>query len=147
LFRSCGLDDVVLAQDYAGFQLSLQHDQSICGLLRGGNSPVFNGVPTAHAIFCAFRAKATGATRHMYWYVVFILLINAILTPQGIDDAPNRRPSIHCWVLEKDAHNALEQNESTTIDTIIRGKIFPGNDKVKALTLMSAVIVQDHLNK
>jgi hypothetical protein len=108
---------------------------------------MFNGVPTAHAILYAFRAKATGATRHMYRYIVFIPLINAILTPRGIDDIPNRRPSIHCWVLGKDAHNSLEQNESTTINTIIGGKIFPGNDKVKTLTLMSAVIVQDHLHK
>jgi hypothetical protein len=83
----------------------------------------------------------------MYWYVVFIPLINAILTLQAIDDVPNRRPDIHCWVLGKDAHHALEQNESTTIDTIIGGRIFPGDDKVKALKLMSAVIVQDHLNK
>jgi hypothetical protein len=147
LFRSCGLDNIVLAQDYAKLQLSLQHDQSICGLLWGGNSPVFNGVPTAHTILCAFRAKATGATRHMYRYVVFIPLINAILTPRGINDVPNRRSSIHCWVLGKDAHNALEQNESTTTNTIIGGKIFPGNDKVKALMLMSAVIVQEHLHK
>jgi hypothetical protein len=65
LFRSAGLDEVVLAQDYAELQLSLQHDQSLCGLLRGGNSSVFNGVPTAHAILCAFQAKSTGATRHM----------------------------------------------------------------------------------
>jgi hypothetical protein len=78
LFRSAGLDEVVLAQDYAKLQLSLQHDQSMCGLLRGGNSSVFNGVPTAHVILCAFQAKATGTTRHMYWYVIFIPLINAI---------------------------------------------------------------------
>jgi hypothetical protein len=147
LFRDCGLDNVVLAQDYAGLQLSLQHDQSICGLLQGCNSNVFQRVPKAYVILCAFRAKATGATRHMYRYVVFVPLINAILTPRGIDDIPNRRPDTHCWVLGKDAHHALEQNEGTTIDTIIRGKIFPGNDKVKAVKLMSAVIVQDHLNK
>jgi hypothetical protein len=148
LFRSAGLNDIVLAQDYAELQLLLQHDQSICGLLRGGNSSVFNGVSTAHAILCAFWAKATGTTRHMYRYVVFIPLINAIRTPRGINNVPNRRPSIHCWVLGTDAHKALEQNyEYTTIDTIIGGKIFPGNDKVKALTLMSAVIVQEHLHK
>jgi hypothetical protein len=147
LFRDCGLDNVVLAQDYAELQLSLQHDQSICGLLQGCSSDAFESVPKAHAILCAFRAKATGATRHMYRYVVFIPLINAILTPRGIHDMPNRRPDIHCWVLGKDAHPALEQKQSTTIDTIIGGKIFPGNDKVKAPTLMSAVIVQDHLNK
>jgi hypothetical protein len=81
LFRSSGLADEVLTQDYAEHQLSLQHDQSICGLLGGGNSSVFNGVPTAHAILCAFRAKATGTTRHMYRYAEFIPLINAILTP------------------------------------------------------------------
>jgi hypothetical protein len=81
LFRNAGLDDVVLAQDYAELQLSLQQDQSLCGLLQGGNSSLFNGVSTAHAILCAFRAKATGATRHMYRYVVFIPLLNAILTP------------------------------------------------------------------
>jgi hypothetical protein len=106
---------------------------------------VFNGVHTAHAILCAFRAKATGATRHMYRYVVFIPLINAILTPQGINGVTNgvtnRRPSIRYRVLGKDTHNAFEQNEITTIGTIIGGKIFPGNYKVKALTLMSAVIV------
>jgi hypothetical protein len=83
----------------------------------------------------------------MYRYVVFILLLNAILTPRGINDVPNRRQNIHCWVLGKAAHKALEQQESTTIDTIIGGKIFPGNDKVKALKLMSAVIVQDLLHK
>jgi hypothetical protein len=147
LFRSDRLDDVVLAQDYAELQLSLQHDQSIRGLLRGSNSSMFNGVPTAHAILCAFRAKATGTTRHMYRYVVFIPLLNAILTPRGINDVPNRRPNIHCWVLGTEAHKALEQNEYTPIDTIIGGKIFPGNYKVKALTLMSAVIVQEHLHK
>jgi hypothetical protein len=147
LFRNAGLDDVVLAQDYAKLQLSLQHDQSLCGLLQGGNSSFFNGVPTAHAILCAFRAKAIGTTRHMYRYVVFIPLLNAILTPQGISDVPIRRPTIHCWVFGTEAHKALEQNEYTTIDTIIGGKIFPGNDKVKGLTLMSAVIVQEHLHK
>jgi hypothetical protein len=42
LFRSAGVDKVVLAQDYADVQLSLQHDQSMCGLLQGGNSSVFN---------------------------------------------------------------------------------------------------------
>jgi hypothetical protein len=147
LFQSCRLDNVVLAQDYAGLQLLLQHDQSICGLLRGGNSSVFNGVPTAHAILCAFRAKATGTTRHMYRYVVFILLIYAILTPRGINDVPNRHPIIHCWVLGTEAHKALEQHESTTIGTIIGGKIIPCNDKVKALTFMSAVVVQEHLHK
>jgi hypothetical protein len=85
LFRSAGLDKVVLAQDYAKLQLSLQHDQSLCGLLQGGNSYVFNGVPTAHTILCVFQAKATGTTRHMYRYVVFIPLINEILTPRGIN--------------------------------------------------------------
>jgi hypothetical protein len=146
LFRNAGLDDVVLAQDYAELQLSLQHDQSLCGFLQGGNSSLFNSVPTAHAILCAFWAKATGATRHMYRYVVFIPLLNAILTPQGISNVPNRRPNIHCWVLGTEAHKALEQNEYITIDTIIGGKIFPGNDKVKGLSLMSAVIVQEHLH-
>jgi hypothetical protein len=33
LFRNAGLDNIVLAQDYADFQLLLQHDQSLCGLL------------------------------------------------------------------------------------------------------------------
>jgi hypothetical protein len=108
---------------------------------------LFHGVPTAHAILCAFQAKATGATRYMYRYVVFIPLLNVILTPQGISDVPNRHPNMHCWVLGAEAHKALEQNEYTTIDTIIGGKIFPGNDKVKALRLMSAVIVQDLLHK
>jgi hypothetical protein len=83
----------------------------------------------------------------MYRYVVFIPLLNAILTPRGINDVPNRRPNIHCWVLGTEAHKALEQNEYTTIDTITGGKIFPGNDKVKALTLMSAVIVKDLIHK
>jgi hypothetical protein len=83
----------------------------------------------------------------MYRYVVFIPLLNAILTPRGINNVPNRRPHIHCWVLGTEAHKALEQNEYTTIDTIIGGKIFPGNDKVKGLKLMSAVIVQDLLHK
>jgi hypothetical protein len=147
LFRSAGLNDVVLTQDYAELQLLLQHDQSLCGLLQGGNSSEFQGVPTAHPILCAFQAKATGTTRHMYRYVVFIPLINAILTPRGINDVPNRRPNIHCWVLGTEAHKALEQNEYTTINTIIGGKIFPGNNKVKALKLMSAVIVQDLLHK
>jgi hypothetical protein len=96
LFRSAGLKDVVLAQDYAELQLSLQHDQSLCGLLQGGNSSLLNGVPTAHPILCAFQAKATGTTHHMIRYVVFIPLINAILTPRGINDVPNRRPNIHC---------------------------------------------------
>jgi hypothetical protein len=81
LFQLAGLDEVVLAQDYCQFQISLQHDSSICGLLQGGNSNAFGGVPTAHAILCAFRAKATGAPRFMYRYVVFIPLLNAILTP------------------------------------------------------------------
>jgi hypothetical protein len=108
---------------------------------------VFNGVPTAHAILCAFRAKATGVPRFMYRYVVCIPLLNAILTPRGINGAPNRRPHIHCWVLGTEAHKALEQNERTTIDTITGGKIFPGKDKVKELKLMSAVIVQDLLHK
>jgi hypothetical protein len=147
LFRNAGLEDVVLAQDYAELMLSLQHNQSLCGLLQGGNSSLFNGVPTAHAILCAFWAKATGATRHMYRYVVFIPLLNAILPPRGISNVPNRRSNIHCWVLGTEAHKALEQNEYTTIDTIIGGKIFPGNDKVKGLSLMSAVIVQEHLHK
>jgi hypothetical protein len=111
LFRNAGLDDVVLAQDYIQLQISLQHDDSLCGLLRGGNSSLFHGVPTAHAIICAFRAKATGATRYMYRYVVFILLLNTILTPRGISDVPNTRPNIHCWVLGTKAHKALEQNE------------------------------------
>jgi hypothetical protein len=147
LFQLAGLDEVVLAQDYCQLQLSLQHDRTICGLLQGSNSNAFDGVPTAHAILCAFRAKATGAPRFMYRYVVFIPLLNAILTPRGINEVPNRRPNIHCWVLGTAAHKALEQQESTTIDTIIGGKIFPGNDKVKALKLMSAVIVQDLLHK
>jgi hypothetical protein len=147
LFRTAGLHNVVLAQDYIELQLSLQHNTSLCGLLRGCNSSAFHGVPTAHAILCAFRAKATGVPRFMYQYVVFIPLINAILTPRGFNDAPNRRPHIHCWVLGTEAHKALEQNERTTIDTIIGGKIFPGNDKVKELQLMSAVIVQDLLHK
>jgi hypothetical protein len=147
LFQNAGLDNVVLAQDYAELQLSLQHTQSLCGLLQGGNSSLFNRGPTANTILCAFRAKATGATRHIHGYVVFISLLNAILTPRGISDVPNRRPNIHCWVLGTEAHKALEQNEYTTIDTIIGGKIFPGNDKVKALPLMSAVIVQEHLHK
>jgi hypothetical protein len=108
LFRNAGLDDVVLAQDYTELQLSLQHDQSLCGLLQGGSSSLFNGVPTAHAILCAFQAKATGATCHMYRYVVFIPLLNEILTPRGISDVPNRRPNIHCWVLGTEAHKALE---------------------------------------
>jgi hypothetical protein len=147
LFQLAGLDEVVLAQDYCQLQLSLQHDRTICGLLQGSNSNAFDGVPTAHAILCAFRAKATGAPRFMYRYVVFIPLLNAILTPRGINDIPNRRKDIHCWVLGKAAHKALEQQEYTTIDTIFGGKIFPGNDKVKALKLMSAVIVQDLLHK
>jgi hypothetical protein len=33
LFRTAGLDKVVLAKDYAELQLSLQHNQSMCGLL------------------------------------------------------------------------------------------------------------------
>jgi hypothetical protein len=33
LFRNAGLDDVVLAQDYTGLQILLQHDDSLCGLL------------------------------------------------------------------------------------------------------------------
>jgi hypothetical protein len=140
LFQDYGLDNIVLAQDYIKLQLSFQPNQSICGLLQGCNSKAFKGVPKAHAILYAFRAKATGATPHMYRYVVFIPIINAILTPRDIDDVPNRRPDIHCWVLGKDAHHTLEQNESTTIDTIIGGKIFPGNNKVKALKLISAVI-------
>jgi hypothetical protein len=147
LFRTAGLHNVVLAQDYIELQISLQHDTSLCGLLRGGNSSVFHGVPTAHAILCAFRAKATGVPRFMYRYVVFIPLINVILTPWGINNAPNRRPHIHCWVLGTEAHKALEQNERTTIDTIIGGKISPVNNKVKELKLMSAVIVQDLLHK
>jgi hypothetical protein len=36
---------------------------------------------------------------------------------------------------------------STAIDAIMGGKIFPGNDKVNALGLMSAVIAQDHLQE
>jgi hypothetical protein len=108
---------------------------------------LFHDVPTAHTILCAFWAKATGDTRYMYLYIVFIPLLNAILTPRGISDVPNRFPNIYCWVLGTEAHKALEQNEYTTIDTIIGGKIFPGNDKVKALKLMSAVIVQDLLHK
>jgi hypothetical protein len=82
----------------------------------------------------------------MYRYAVFIPLLNAILTLRGISDIPNRRPNIHCWVLGTEAHKALEQKEHTTIDTMIGGKIFPWNDKVKALKLMSAVIVQDLLH-
>jgi hypothetical protein len=145
LFQLARLDEVVLAQDYCQLQLSLQHDRTIRGLLQGGNSNAFDGVPTAHAILCAFQAKATGAPHFMYRYVVFIPLINAILTPRGINDIPNKRPNSHYWVLGTEAHKALEQQESTTIDTIIGGKIFPGNDRVKALKLMNAVIVQDLL--
>jgi hypothetical protein len=118
LFRDFGLDNVVLAQDYGELQLSLKHDQTICGLLQGCNSEAFQSVPKTHAILCAFRAKATGATCHMYQYIVFTPLINAILTPRGIDNIPNRCLDIHCWVIRKDAHNALEQNEGTTIGTI-----------------------------
>jgi hypothetical protein len=80
LFQNAGLDDLVLAQDYIKLQISLQHNDSLCGLLRGGNGSLFHGIPTAQAILCAFRAKATGATRHMYRYVVFIPLLTAILT-------------------------------------------------------------------
>jgi hypothetical protein len=38
LFRTAGLHNVVLAQDYIELQISLQHDNSLCGLLQGGNS-------------------------------------------------------------------------------------------------------------
>jgi hypothetical protein len=81
LFRHAGLVDVVLAQDYIQLQIFLQHDSSLCGILQGGNSALFDNVPTAHVILCTFRAKATGAPRFMYRYVVFIPLLNAILTP------------------------------------------------------------------
>lgn len=93
------------------------------GLLQGISGPNFgNGIiPLAHPLLCAFQADRKGnGTAYMYRYVIYVPLLNTILTPHN-DGKP---PTNHSWCLGKNAHQALAR-ETRSTSTSYLGEKFP----------------------
>jgi hypothetical protein len=83
----------------------------------------------------------------MYRYVIYVPMLNAIITPRGNDEGKNTKTKFHCYVLGQNVHDALAQKDQFKLDLLVAGKIFPGDDKVKELTLMSAIILHEHIQR
>jgi hypothetical protein len=148
LFNDANMNNVLCAEDYVLLQNNLLQDPTIFGLLQGRSGNNFGGLmPSAHPIICAMRARAVGEKTHMYRYAIYVPMINAIITPRGNDEGKNTKTKFHCYVLGKNVHDALAQKDQFKLDLLVAGKIFPGDDKVKELTLMSAIILREHIQR
>ena len=148
LFNDAEMNKVLCAENYILLQDKLHHDSTIFGLLQGRSGKNFGGLmPSAHPIVCAMRARATGETTYMYRYVIYVPMLNAIITPRGNDEGKNTKTKFHCYVLGQNVHDALAQKDQFKLDLLVAGKIFPGDDKVKELTLMSAIILHEHIQR
>jgi hypothetical protein len=146
LFALSGLNLLVTVQDVMQWATALHVKPTMSNVLRGVAGPLFglDRIPMAHPILCAFRADGKGTTNCVHRYVVYIPLINTIITP-GNDCGKNH--FIHAWCIGTNGHTALEQENIYNIDKLFGGKIFPGGDKLTNVTLLGAVSVQTNATK
>ena len=146
LFEHSGLDLLGTVQDVMQWATVLNIGPTMSNVLRGIEGPLFgpDRIPMAHPILCAFRADGKGTTNYQYRYVVYVPLINTIITPSN-DCGKNK--FIHAWCIGTNGHSALVQENIPNIDKLFGGKIFPGGDKLNNVTLLGAVVVQSNTTR
>lgn len=146
LFEHSGLNLLGTVQDVMQWATVLHVRPTMSNVLRGVAGPLFgpDRIPIAHPILCAFRADGKGPINYVHRYVVYIPLINTIITPSN--DC-GRNHFIHAWCIGTNGHTALEQENIPNIDKLFGGKIFPGGDKLTNVTLLGAVVVQTNTTK